>query len=216
MRYLTYLFDLDGTLYNRDILVQKVVLEQQREFQGQLAHVEANYYVERIIELDAHGYFPKDKLYAQIAQEFGLTRATESKLIDHFWDCYNAHCILPEDTLTTLQTLYRQGVQLGLVTNGKTQTQNKKIDTLGIRDYFDVILISEAEGIKKPHPDIFHRAVEQCDHDPAQTVFVGDHPIADIDGARDAGLAAIWKRVPYWEMLRTDVRVVENLVEILI
>lgn len=215
MSYSAYLFDLDGTLYSRDELVRRLVVEQQREFQQELGHVEASDYINRVIELDAHGYFPKEQLYIQIGKELGLDQGVQTRLLSHFWDRYDAHCELPEDTLTTLRALRKQGVQLGIVTNGRVDRQEGKIAALGIRDYFDTVLISEAEGLKKPHPEIFHRAVKRCRTSVDEAVFIGDHPIADIDGARNVGLAAIWKKVPYWDMARADVVVVDRLAELL-
>lgn len=214
MKYSTYLFDLDGTLYSRDDLVRNLIEQQYDDFRAELSHIERARYIERVIKLDAHGYHPKEQLYAQVADEWNLGPDVQAKLFDHFWNSYDAHCHLPEDTLTTLRALRDEGARLGIITNGQTVRQNRKIDVLGIRDFFDVILISEAEGLKKPHPEIFRRAVNRCRSLGRDTVFIGDHPVADIDGSRDAGLAAIWKKVPYWRVTREDVRVVERLAEI--
>lgn len=213
MNYTTYLFDLDGTLYSRDDSVRNLVEQQYQDFQAELAHIEPQHYIERVIELDAHGYHPKEQLYSQVANEWNLSSEVQSNLLDHFWGFYDAHCHLPEDTLVTLRALRDEGARLGIITNGQTARQSRKLEVLGIGDFFDVIVISEAEGLKKPHPEIFHRAVSRCRASLHDTVFVGDHPIADIDGSRDAGLAAIWKKVPYWNMARDDVLVVEQLIE---
>ncbi len=213
--YSAYLFDLDGTLYDRDVLVRRLITEQRKEFHSELANIAPHTYIERVVELDAHGYNPKEQLYAQIAVEWGLPPRLQSRLLEHFWDSYDSHCELPEDTLTTLRGLQDRGARLGIATNGRTDRQNRKIEALGIRDYFDAVLISEAEGLKKPNEQIFQRALSRCSATASESVFIGDHPIADIDGARGAGIDAIWKKVTYWEMKRKDVRVIEQLAEIL-
>jgi FMN phosphatase YigB (HAD superfamily) len=61
----------------------------------------------------------------------------------------------------------------------------------------------------------FTLARERCEVDASEAVFVGDHPQADVAGARAAGLIAVWKRVPYWQMPFQDVLVVDHLSEIL-
>lgn len=61
---------------------------------------------------------------------------------------------------------------------------------------FDTILISEIEGISKPDLRIFRRACEQLNTDPAQAVYVGDHPEVDVAGARAAGMRTVWRRGP--------------------
>jgi putative hydrolase of the HAD superfamily len=89
-------------------------------------------------------------------------------------------------------------LRLGIVTNGATAVQNAALDALGVRPAVDAVLISEAEGVRKPDPAIFHRAAERLGVRPNECCFVGDHPIVDISGAEAAGLRAVWKRTPYW------------------
>ena len=81
--------------------------------------------------------------------------------------------------------------------------------------FFDVVLISEAEGVRKPDRAIFARALERCGVAPADAIFVGDHPEVDVAGARAAGMVPVWKRVPYWKMAFEDVLIVDTLSEIL-
>jgi putative hydrolase of the HAD superfamily len=47
-------------------------------------------------------------------------------------------------------------------------------------------------GAAKPERPIFDMAVDVGGASAAQTVHVGDHPLYDVHGARDAGLRAIW------------------------
>jgi putative hydrolase of the HAD superfamily len=56
------------------------------------------------------------------------------------------------------------------------------------------ILVSEAVGLAKPDPRMFHLALEQLRVAPSQAVYVGDHPVIDVQGASEAGLTAIWLR----------------------
>ena len=85
--------------------------------------------------------------------------------------------------------LRRRGKRLGIVSNGTALVQNAAIDALGIRDAMDAILISETEGIRKPHADIFHRAASRVGVPSNECCFIGDHPTVDIAGAEAAGLA---------------------------
>lgn len=76
--------------------------------------------------------------------------------------------------------------------------QHATIRALGIHPCFDVILVSEPEGVRKPDVLIFQRAPDQLGLLPAEAVFVGDHPEADIEGARNTRMWSIWKRDLYW------------------
>jgi len=115
----------------------------------------------------------------------------------------------------TLEQLQRQKIKLGVITNGKTQWQQQKLDSLGLTPLFDTVLISEAEGLRKPDRAIFERALERLSVRAGDAMFVGDNPEADVAGSRTAGLVPVWKYVPYWKMNLKDVLTVHKLVEIL-
>ena len=215
MQYAAYIFDLDGTLYSRDNLVQNVVTAQYQTFADELGHVERCEYISRVLTLDEHGYRPKNEVYRELALQYGLSHDLTNRLHDHFWASYDEHIEVPEDTMNTLTAIRTNGAKIGIITNGQTERQQKKIRALGISELVDQLLISESEQIKKPHPQIFQRALARLKVSAKDSVFVGDHPTADIDGARNAGIDAIWKRTPYWQMSRPEVRVIDNLAEIL-
>jgi hypothetical protein len=48
-------FDLDGTLFDRDAAVRALVEEQPRIFAAELASIPSAVYVDRVLQLDAHG-----------------------------------------------------------------------------------------------------------------------------------------------------------------
>lgn len=88
----------------------------------------------------------------------------------------------------------QQDYRLGIVSNGRGIFQSRAIDGLGIASFFDTILISEVEELRKPQPEIFHRALFKLSSVANEAVFVGDDPEADVRGAKSAGLKAVWKR----------------------
>lgn len=51
---------------------------------------------------------------------------------------------------------------------------------------------SEEVRVYKPHVSMFREVCARLDVDPAQAVYVGDSPWADIAGARNAGMHAVW------------------------
>jgi putative hydrolase of the HAD superfamily len=90
----------------------------------------------------------------------------------------------------------------------------RTIEALGIAPYFTAILASEREGLKKPDARLFHMAAQRLGVAPPEAVFVGDHPLVDIAGARGAGLKAIWKRDPFWEPPLSADGVIDHLSEL--
>jgi FMN phosphatase YigB (HAD superfamily) len=86
----------------------------------------------------------------------------------------------------------RQHARVGMITNGPSQIQRDKITRLAIAELFEFILVSEEEGVWKPDPVIFERALELTGMQARDAVYVGDSPEHDIAGARAAGIRSIW------------------------
>jgi putative hydrolase of the HAD superfamily len=94
-----------------------------------------------------------------------------------------------------LNQLSGSGYQLGLLSNaGDEANVQRLIDKVGIRDYFDPILISAALGIRKPDPRPFQQILEEWTLPPESVVMVGDLLEADILGAQQTGIHNIWLR----------------------
>ena len=107
------------------------------------------------------------------------------------------------------------GLKLGLITNGSVRMQSRKLQCLALAPMFDTILISDAEGIGKPDPRIFHRALERLNTSPARSVVVGDHPEVDVAGARAAGMQTIWRRDPHESRMIDADGVIDELSDLL-
>lgn len=131
-----------------------------------------------------------------ILNDFGRPEAPGDVLRQALRDMYSvsqAHWLPEEDALPTLEKLRSLGYHLGLISNaGDDADVQLLIDKGRFRDYMDVILVSAAEGIRKPNPDIFYTALATWGARPDQAVMVGDTLEADILGARNAGMAGIW------------------------
>jgi HAD superfamily hydrolase (TIGR01509 family) len=61
----------------------------------------------------------------------------------------------------------------------------------GLHDYFDAIVFSAEDGVHKPDPRIFHRALRRLDARPYEAILIGDDPYWDIEGAYRIGMRAI-------------------------
>ncbi len=73
------------------------------------------------------------------------------------------------------------------VTNG-----NANLEMIGIGELFDGHVNAAMAGAAKPARPIFDAAVEVGGARRAETVHVGDHPLYDVHGAREAGLRTVW------------------------
>lgn len=91
-----------------------------------------------------------------------------------------------EGALEMLEILAEQFIT-GVISNG-----NASVHHIGVGHLFHFDHNSEAAGVAKPHPDIFHQALAKAGVAPQQAVYVGDDPVRDIQGAADAGLRTVW------------------------
>jgi putative hydrolase of the HAD superfamily len=208
------LFDLDGTLFDRDAAVRELFADQHRAFAGALAGVPREPFIERLLELDQHGHADKRMMYAVLVRELGLDASLGDRLLEHFRDVYSHFGATFSDVLPTLEALRARGLALGLVSNGRVDTQAAKVARLGLEPLLDAVLISEREGVRKPDRRIFERALGRLGAAPAEAWHVGDHPHADVAGARAAGLTAVWRYVPYWPEPATRAFTIFTLAEL--
>ena len=81
------IFDLDGTLLNRDESVKKVIDNQYERLNKWVGHIPKENYTTRFIELDSRGYVWKDKVYQQLVDEFEITGVNWEGLLQ-FQDLY--------------------------------------------------------------------------------------------------------------------------------
>jgi HAD superfamily hydrolase (TIGR01549 family) len=98
-----------------------------------------------------------------------------------------------------LDALRVRGLKTGLVSNTMDPRWLllRDLDEQRLSYRLDVIVFSSDIGIRKPRPEIFHRALDELGATPDRALFVGDRLIADIRGARDVGMQtvqAMWYR----------------------
>ena len=111
----------------------------------------------------------------------------------------------------------KERFQLGLICNtGRIPGAMLKIilQRLGILEYFDVLTFSDAVGIRKPDPHIFHLTLERLEVPPDRALHVGDNPATDILGARRAGMWAVLLGSPEVSIANdTKMRAIEAIEE---
>ncbi|MED3818922.1 MULTISPECIES: HAD family hydrolase [Priestia] len=209
------IFDLDETLLDRDSSLKLFIQDQYERYSEELALIPKQEYTSRFIELDQKGYVWKDKVYEQLLNEYDLSNLTWEEMLDDYLHYFPAHCVPFLHMEDVLKELKKKGLLLGMITNGFTDFQWMNIKALGIDHYFDTILVSEQEGIKKPHKDIFLRALKALDVSAEESVYIGDHPENDVLGARGAGMHAVWKKGAFFDGSFTDSYIIEDLKELL-
>jgi putative hydrolase of the HAD superfamily len=184
------LFDLDGTIHDRQSTLHRFLEDQYNRFQADLAGVDLPAFKEAFLELDQHGYVEKPIVYKELLTQFSLDANLEPALTTDYFERLAQFAVAYPDALETLQEL-SMSYTLGIVTNGPALLQQQVIEQLGLYWHCQSLLISEAVGLRKPDPAIFEMALLEVEARASETFFVGDHIENDIIGSRNAGLQPV-------------------------
>jgi len=194
-------FDLDHTLWDFD-LNSKLAYGQifrERNLSLNLDHFIGIY---EPLNLEFWRRFRESEItkeqlrYQRLKAAFDACNyAVDDVEINHIADLYmsylpnNNHLFAGcKELLDALKAKYR----LHLITNGFEEVQHLKVKQAGLDGYFDLILTGEAAGVKKPDSGIFYQALEKTGATIANSVMIGDSLEADVRGAQNIGMPAIW------------------------
>ena len=226
------LFDIDDTLYDQkeifkyawdkvfadrdDTLIERIFIRSRalsgQTFlaiqRGELSHDEM--YVYRITEAMSENGICISRKQGEDFQAAYLEAQSQIRL--------------SETMKSLLDDLKKNGVRLGILSNGGRSFQREKIKILGLEQWFDPenIFISEEIGYEKPDDRAFQFVSDRWQIKPSEIILVGDAYDHDIVGAASSGLQTIWMNrrhypVPEDQLFLPDyiARSEEELAEIL-
>ncbi|MFS0553147.1 HAD family hydrolase [Brevibacillus sp. 179-C9.3 HS] len=209
------LFDLDGTLLDRERSLDAFLIRQYDRTRPIQERMSLKEYSARFHELDQRGYVWKDVVYRTMIEESKMEGITAEALLEEYVQLFWQDCYAFSGVVETLRRLHQTGMKLGVITNGRGDFQMKNLRAIGIESFFDTILISESEGVSKPSPIIFERALDRLGVRAGDAVYVGDHPDNDVQGARAVGMKAVWKRDSYWQETKEADAVIDHIPELI-
>lgn len=187
------IFDLDDTLSDRQASIEDYISRFITTYFPQADASRQAFIAERFRAADQNGYRDKKEVYDMLVSQLSWSDPPTTEEYIAFFKEELPRCIKPMEHLYPVLDYFKsKGVPMAVITNGSVQVQGAKIAQLGIRDYFDTVIISAEAGIKKPHPDIYAIALQRLNMAPADVWFIGDHPQNDVAGAVKCGIQAIW------------------------
>jgi putative hydrolase of the HAD superfamily len=190
MRPRAVFFDLDYTLYDHwqyvaGALAQVAAAMAQELPRGDGGPRESLLETWRTLGSD------HDRLFDRWLEGHGLlSRERVDKCVGVF-HAYRPARLVPYRGVETMLRALKSRQRLGIVTDGEPHMQRTKVTALGLAEWFDVIVYAGELSRQKPDPEVFRRALQALDVRPEASVFVGDHPVRDIMGARRVGMRAI-------------------------
>lgn len=95
------------------------------------------------------------------------------------------------EAIATVRGLRARGLRVGVLTNGPSEFQRRKLEVSGLGPELDAIAISGELGVAKPDPQAFAKALELLGTRAEETAMVGDSLENDVLGGLGAGLAAV-------------------------
>ena len=178
-------FDLDNTLYDqRDF--EFFAYEKISELVSNKYAINKNEYFNSLCEL----FYAKEK-----DKTFDKAMISTNSTLPNDWNSFVKIKILPlyrtvkpnlklnEGSKKLLELFHDNNLIVVLITNGNSRIQNNKIDSLGIRNCFNKIYISDDYGkdARKPNLKMFKMMLEDFHLRPEECIYVGDSE--SLDGA---------------------------------
>lgn len=198
-------FDLDHTIWDFDRNARETLhdLYYKHNFQQLTGQQTSDNFIEtytlnnhRLWDLYHHGKIDKSTLRkARFEDTFTQLGLSPNLFPWTFEEEYLAICptktnLFPNahETLAYLQSKYT----LHLISNGFKEACEMKLANSKLAPYFKTIVISENIGVNKPDPAIFHYALTNSTAVIEKSVMIGDNLDADVRGAQNVGIDAIF------------------------
>lgn len=194
-------FDLDHTLWDfekNSALAFKTILQNHK------IDVDADAFIKEYVPINMQywklyrdGNINQEKLrYGRLKDTFTLLGSdVPDEMLDVLSEDYITHLPLNNhlyDGAVEVLEYLKPKYKLHIITNGFHTVQEGKLRNSNIHHYFDTVTNSELAGCKKPHPDIFEYAIKVANAQKYSSIMIGDCIEADVQGAIDCGLDAIY------------------------
>lgn len=195
-------FDIDDTLYD---LAQPYLRAFEAVYGGTLDIVPEELFAASRVHSDERfgemstGKITLDEYHADRVQrtfaDFGVELSFDEAI--HFqrtYEGFQKEIFVTPAVSAMLDACVAIGVPLGIISNGTSEGQGRKVRTLGLTRWFvpEHIVISGEVGLRKPDPAIFQLAAERLGARPEACWYIGDTFGNDIVPAAEAGWHAVW------------------------
>jgi FMN phosphatase YigB (HAD superfamily) len=108
--------------------------------------------------------------------------------LTRLWRDHDGRRVPRADAKETILELDRRGYILGIIANTITETEIPDwMESEGITRFFKAVVLSSRVALRKPDPEIYWEAARRVGVEPARCAYVGDNPVRDVEGTRDAG-----------------------------
>ena len=210
MKFKLVLFDLGGTLINYDnkswqelgklgCIEGARFIRETLNFDLDVEELNSRLHnaVDRMIKSQDHSEIEIDlvELIGVILENLGVkvSDGLPLKFIEAYYKPIREQITLLPYTREILSKIKAAGMKIGLVSNTifPADYHRTEMRQFGLYDYFDFVLFSSEEKIRKPGKEIYHRALKLGNAKAVDTIFVGDRLVEDVGGPQSVGIKGI-------------------------
>src|ERR1051325_865547 len=218
-------FDIDGTLIdqrNAESIAVGAMLDAYADLLPRRASIAESCRKWRLLrEKHARAFFAglisiEEQQRRRVREFFAgpnqsIAAAESPRIFDFYESHYRANWKLFDDVLPALQSL--RNLAFGIISNGSTEQQIRKLRQLKIEDYFQTVVVSEEAGVAKPQREIFLTACRRAGVAAQRCIYVGDRLDHDAVASRFAGMHSFWLDRRHLRV-RTSVEIINSLGEL--
>lgn len=194
-------FDLDHTLWdfdkNSEMAFDRIFKEKYKEIVTAdfiKAYIPINQECWRLYQNDkiTHQELRYNRLkFSFDALKYVISEENIFEIANDYIEFLTDNNYLFDGAIEVLEYL-KPKYKLHIITNGFASVQDKKINNAALGSYFSTITNSELAGVKKPNSIIFDYAINLAETSKENSIMIGDDFEADVNGALNAGLDAIF------------------------
>jgi putative hydrolase of the HAD superfamily len=134
----------------------------------------------------AHDFsFLRRETIARLAETVGYDRDMAHEAFEHWHAARNL--VEPYAEVLPVLGVLKSRFRLATLTNG-----NADLARIGFAHHFEVTLSAGALGCAKPDARVYEMLADALTLKPAEILFVGDEPHADVAGPRAVGMQTVW------------------------
>ncbi len=182
------IFDLDNTLYDAEQYYIGAFKRTANYLSGKYNLSKQEIY-KRLVNLWKEKTSMYSRLFNDLLDFFNLGNELENVI--KIFNNYDGEIKPYPDVIPTVKELKKRNCKLGIITDGNVERQKRKIKSLGLDRFFDAIVFTKELDNPKPSEIPFREAMDKLKAIPQNSLYVGDNPLIDFEGAKKVGMKTI-------------------------
>ena len=211
-------FDFDETLQNRTAAFEIYMDRFLAQYFPSLTSEELEKRKEDMRSTGNGGYVNRVEWFALLSKMWKWENAPDAETLnDHYEHTFGDCIVIYPESEKLFNELKNRGYTVGVVTNGPAVLQKHKMNNSGLMPLVDLLVVSGDYGVHKPDPELLKIAAKKLNLPCSECVYVGDHPVNDIQCALNAGMNAIRMNAGWFKDvdLNPKVPTIDNIIDVL-